>query len=140
MRVVIICQAVARLDVIARELADDYLRFEKGFLGVRFTGQYGRLDPIKNQVVEYNEKELLDEEGHTYFERKPLERFAVWLLPRFAQAYDTKATYDLDPKPREWSIVVAAVVAQARQSLAKRLSLRNSRRQLVDGEPGGREP
>jgi len=138
MRIIIICQAVARLDIIARELADDYLRFEKGFLGVRFTGQYGRLDPVKNQIVEYNEKELLDEEGRVYFERQPLERFAVWLLPRFAQAYDTKAVYDLQPLQRAWKIIISAVERPARRSRALSRFF-HSKKQLVAGEHGVRD-
>jgi len=110
MRIIIICQAVARLDVIARELADEYLRFEKGFLGVRFTGHRGVLDPIKNQVVEYEEKEYIDEEGNLKLERKPLSKDAIWLLPRFAKAYDTRRTYDLDPKAWKWETMVAGVL------------------------------
>jgi len=109
MRIIIICQSVARLDIIARELADEYLRFEKGFFGVRFSGQKGILDAVKGQVVEYEQKEFIGEDGTVKFERKPLERMHIWLMPRYTKAYDTKATYDLDPLEREWEIIVAAV-------------------------------
>jgi len=156
LRVIIICQAVARLDIVARELADQYLRFEKRFLGVRFRAQYGQLDVKKGNVVEYSEEEYVDEDGNVKVERKPLERFYIWLKPHFAKAYDTNATYDLQPEKKEWETIVAAVKPKPRRSFGTR-SAKPTRRgdggeaprvggspdlkaQLVADEASGRGP
>jgi len=59
MKIIIIAQSFKRIDLVLREICDQYVRFEKNLFGFGYRKIYGELDPVLDKYVDVRSEQHL---------------------------------------------------------------------------------
>lgn len=110
MKIIIIAQSFKRIDLVLREICDQYVRFEKNLFGFGYKKIYGELDPVLDQYVDTrSEQHLYSKKVFKFYDTdalygsllKKLEpRVFEEIQPAGDRAHDTigvRATHSVTP-------------------------------------------